>query len=240
VARFASDSHSSYLVSDKEIHGTVTADQQKMRSVVRDRKKPSMLKTIAMFSATAALVAVPFAPSASAAAPLSIEVATVNGSGCPAGDGASVSVNGDTVTLSYSGYSAQSGGTAAPTDFRRNCQINLQVSVPDGYTYTVAEANFTGYASVGRGATALQRANYYFSGEAATTALPHPINGPYRGGWATTDTTAGLAALGTAPCSADRNLNINTELRAESDNPYAASSITMDSSSFRLVATPCA
>jgi hypothetical protein len=199
-----------------------------------------MLRKIAMFSATAALIAVPLAPSASAAAPLSIEVATVNGSGCPAGDGASVTVNGDTVTLSYSGYSAQAGGGAEPTDFRKNCQINLVVSVPDGYTYTVAEANFAGSAAVSRGASALQRANYYFSGSAATTALPHPITGPFRGDWASTDSPDSLAALGAAPCSADRNLNINTELRAESDNPYGSSSITLDSSTFRLVATPCA
>jgi hypothetical protein len=198
-----------------------------------------MLKTIAMFSATAALVAVPFVPSASAAASPSIDVASVNGSGCPAGDGASVSVNGDTVTLSYSGYSAQSGGGAEATDFRKNCQINLAVSVPDGYTYTVASATFTGSAAVSRGASAQQRTNYYFSGSAANTVLTHPLTGPYRGGWSATDTPDSLTALGAAPCSADRNLNINTELRAESDNPYASSSITLDSSSFRLIATPC-
>ncbi|MEU5310714.1 DUF4360 domain-containing protein [Streptomyces sp. NPDC021562] len=160
-----------------------------------------------------------------------INVATVNGSGCPAGTTAvAVSEDNEAFTVTYSAYLAQAGGTSDPTAFRRNCQLNLVVHVPGGFTYAIASADYRGFASLQQGATGTQRASYYFQGSSNTAAASHPFSGPYNDNWQATDTTD-WAQLVWAPCGVQRNFNINTELRvnAGSANPGKVSFMTMDS-----------
>ena len=161
-----------------------------------------------------------------------IDVVTVNGSGCPAGSAAvAVAPDNTAFTVTYSQYTAMVGVGSLPTDFRKNCQINLRVHVPQGFTYAIAKAVFRGFASLKPGATALERANYYFQGQTTTPYASHPFAGPVEDDWQAEDTTD-LAALVYAPCGEQRLFNINTELRvnAGSSNPAKTTSfITMDS-----------
>ncbi|MET9082207.1 DUF4360 domain-containing protein [Streptomyces sp. NPDC004237] len=160
-----------------------------------------------------------------------INIATVNGSGCPAGTTAvAVSEDNTAFTVTYSAYLAQAGGNSDPTAFRRNCQLNLVVHVPQGFTYAIASADYRGFASLQSGATGTQRASYYFQGSSNTAAASHPFSGPYDDNWQATDTTD-WAQLVWAPCGVQRNFNINTELRvsAGSANPGKVSFMTMDS-----------
>jgi len=161
-----------------------------------------------------------------------IEVVAVNGSGCPAGTTAvAVAPDNTAFTVTYSQYMAQVGVGSQPTDFRKNCQLNVLVHVPQGFTFAIAEADYRGFASLVNGASAMERANYYFQGQPQTTFVSHPLNGPYEDDWQTTDTTD-LAALVFAPCGVLRSLNVNTELRVNvgTSNPKKTTSfITMDS-----------
>ncbi|WP_217551664.1 DUF4360 domain-containing protein [Streptomyces sp. GbtcB6] len=160
-----------------------------------------------------------------------INVATVNGSGCPQGTTAvAVSEDNEAFTVTYSAYLAQAGGNSDPTAFRRNCQLNLVVHVPGGFTYAIASADYRGFASLQPGATGTQRASYYFQGSSNTAAASHPFGGPYNDNWQATDTND-WAQLVWAPCGVQRNFNINTELRvnAGSANPGKVSFMTMDS-----------
>src|SRR3954470_23164074 len=76
-----------------------------------------------------------------------IKVATVNGSGCPAGTAAvAVSPDNTAFTVTYSNYLAQVGKGAKPTDFRKNCQLNLVTHVPQGFSYAIASVDYRGYA----------------------------------------------------------------------------------------------
>jgi hypothetical protein len=159
-----------------------------------------------------------------------IDVVTVNGSGCPAGTAAvAVAPDNTAFTVTYSQYTAEVGPSAAPTDFRKNCQVNLRVHVPQGFTYAIAKAVFRGFASLQPGATALERANYYFQGQSTTPYASHPFAGPFEDDWQTEDTTD-LAALVYAPCGEQRLFNINTELRvsAGTSPKKSTSFITMD------------
>lgn len=169
-----------------------------------------------------------------------IDVITVNGSGCPAGTAAvAVSPDNTAFTVTYSNYTAQVGVGAAPTDFRRNCQLNLLVHVPQGFTYAIAQANYRGFGSLAAGATALQRASYFFQGQTATPNIDHSFAGPLLDDWQTTDTTD-LAALIFAPCGMQRNLNVNTELRVAagtSDPKKTTSFMTMDSTDGAITTT---
>ncbi|MFR9798267.1 DUF4360 domain-containing protein [Streptomyces sp. MS06] len=160
-----------------------------------------------------------------------IKVATVNGSGCPQGTAAvAVSEDNTAFTVTYSEYLAQAGGGSSPTAFRKNCQLNLIVHVPQGFTYAVASADYRGFAALQPGASGMQRASYYFQGSPNTVYRNHPVSGPYNDNWQATDETD-WAQLVWAPCGVQRNFNINTELRvsAGSTAPDKVSFMTMDS-----------
>ncbi len=161
-----------------------------------------------------------------------IDVVTVNGSGCRAGTAAvAVSPDNEAFTVTYSEYLAQVGVGSKPTDFRKNCQLNLRVHVPQGFTYAIAQADYRGFASLVRGAKATQRANYYFQGSSQTVFASHPLTGPLEDDWQATDTVA-VDALVYAPCGEQRNFNINTELRVDkgTSNPNTTTSfVAMDS-----------
>ncbi|MBV8932513.1 MAG: DUF4360 domain-containing protein [Kutzneria sp.] len=161
-----------------------------------------------------------------------IDIATVIGSGCPKGTAAvAVAPDNTAFTVTYSNYMAQVGVGASNTDFRKNCQLNLRVHVPQGFTYAIAEADYRGFAHLEAGATATERANYYFQGEQPTTSVVHNFSGAFEDDWQTTDSTD-VAQLVYEPCGEERNFNINTELRANagtSDPKNTTSFITMDS-----------
>jgi hypothetical protein len=163
---------------------------------------------------------------------VTVEVVTVNGSGCPAGTAAVAAASDNSAfTVTYSSYLAQVGVGAAPTDFRKNCQLAVQVHVPQGFTFAIAQADYRGFASLQKGATGLERANYYFQGESATAFVSHSFGGPYSDYWQATDRTA-EASLVFAPCGEDRILNVNTELRVSagtSDPSKTTSFMAMDS-----------
>lgn len=159
-----------------------------------------------------------------------IDVVTVNGSGCPRGTAAVATSSDNTAfTVTYSDYLAQAGGSSGPTDFRKNCQLNLAIHVPQGFTYAIAKADYRGFASLQHGAQGQQLAGYYFAGDSATTRISHPLSGPFSNNWQFSDVTD-VAALVWHPCGMDRNLNVNTELRVRAgSNPHQTSFIAMDS-----------
>ncbi|MFI9202237.1 DUF4360 domain-containing protein [Streptomyces sp. NPDC053048] len=199
---------------------------------------PAMYRPAVITSAAVALLATA-TPSPSAATDgvpppdkIVIDVVTVNGSGCPAGT-ANVNVSPDNTafTVSYSNYVAQVGLGAKPTDFRKNCQLSLNVHVPQGFTYAIAQADYRGFAHLEKGATGLERANYYFQGMSQTAYVNHHFGGPLNDNWQTTDTTE-IDQLIYAPCGAIRYFNINTELRVDagtSDPTKTTSFLAMDS-----------
>ncbi|KJY23965.1 MULTISPECIES: DUF4360 domain-containing protein [Streptomyces] len=201
-----------------------------------------MFRTVFTAGAAAALAAAALTPSAGAAtgggasfAPpeqITIDVVQVNGSGCRPGS-ATVAVAPDNTafTVTYSEYLAQVGPDAKATDFRKNCQLGLSLNVPQGYTFAIAQADYRGFASLQQGATATQKASYYFQGMSQTASRSHTLRGPLQDGWQVSDTVP-VEALVFHPCGAKRNLNINTELLTQagtSDPARTTSFLTMDS-----------
>lgn len=165
-----------------------------------------------------------------------IDTVAVNGSGCPTGTAAvTVSPDNTAFTVTYSNYLARVGPGSAPTDRKKDCQLNLRVHVPGGYTYAIVSAGYRGFASLAPGASGTQRASYHFQGNARTTNSTHHFKGGFNGNWQTTD-TVDVAARVFAPCGEERNLNINTELRVErgTSSPSATNFIEMDSTDGRI------
>jgi hypothetical protein len=163
---------------------------------------------------------------------ITIDIVTVNGSGCPAGTAAiAVSPDNTAFTVTYSNFMAQVGVGATPTDFRKNCQLNLKVNVPQGFTYGIAQADYRGFASLVRGANGTEKANYYFQGMSQSASITHSYKGPLSDDWQATDKTD-VAAIVYSPCGEKRNFNINAELRVNagtSDPKKTTSFMAMDS-----------
>ncbi|TMR04270.1 DUF4360 domain-containing protein [Actinomadura soli] len=160
---------------------------------------------------------------------VTIEVATINGSGCPIGTAAiALNETNDAFTVTYSEYIAQVGGNSKPTDSRKNCQINMRVHVPQGFTYAVAATDYRGYANLKTGANAAQTASYYFQGDPRTRRYTYPVKGPFSNSWQNTD-VVDVSQLVWSPCGEQRNFNINTDLRIETTDESKVSFIGMDS-----------
>ncbi|MDT5035200.1 MAG: hypothetical protein QOE03_385 [Micromonosporaceae bacterium] len=159
---------------------------------------------------------------------ITLEVTIINGSGCP-GNSATATMLPDNsgFRVVYQDFIARDGGTAAPTEFRQNCQINVVVHIPQGFTFAIASADYRGRANLVAGASALERTNYYFQGSSANNFVDHTFTGPLHAAWHTTDVTA-VAEVVFAACGVDRSLNMNTELRVNS--PGGASSMSLRSS----------
>jgi hypothetical protein len=160
-----------------------------------------------------------------------ITAGTSNGSGCP-GNTARVTAlpNNTGFTVTYrTPYLAHAGIGARPTDFRKFCQVNLQVTRPEGYTYAIAAGWHRGFASVLPGATGMQRWQYYFQGAPLTEAISHTFTGPYSDDWSFND-RIDVERQVWAPCSGQRNLNVHTELRASAgtSDPATASFLAPD------------
>ncbi|SDM46494.1 protein of unknown function [Lentzea albidocapillata subsp. violacea] len=191
-----------------------------------------MLSAMAATGLALSLLVAPEAPSTADVVPpgkITVDVVTVNGSGCPAGTAAVAASHDNTsFTVTYSDYTAQAGAGSTPTQFRKNCQLNLRVHYPQGFTFGIAKADHRGFAHLPRGARGMQRAGYYFSGSSSTGTSTHDIAAPTSDNWQFTDTTE-VAEIVFAPCGAVRHLNVNTELRAFTNSANQPAFVSMDS-----------
>jgi len=162
--------------------------------------------------------------------PVTVTVQTVNGSGCPAGT-AAVAMQPDNTgfKISYTDFIARAGGSAPPTDFRKNCQVNLLVHIPQGFTFAIARADYYGRARLADGATALERSNYYYQSSPDNNVVDHNFDGPFSGTWHTIDATEDTELIYGA-CGAVRGLNINTELRVDAGSSSSTNWISMRTS----------
>jgi hypothetical protein len=160
-----------------------------------------------------------------------IDVVAANGSGCPWGS-ANVTVSPDSkaFTVTYSQFTAQVGVGTQPTDARKNCQLALNVHVPQGFTYAIAGTDYRGFAHLEKGSSGTETAFYYFQGNQQTSRIKHSFNGPMDTDWQRTD-NVGIASLSFLPCGEERYLNVNTELRVNRgwSSSKTTSYLTMDS-----------
>src|SRR5579863_7229122 len=113
-----------------------------------------MVKLLAVFCA-ALFSSLAIAPApARAATPgqpsdlFTVQLASVTGSGCPPGSAAVRATSAMTFTVTYSQYIADAGGGANPADFRKNCQLNLNVGVPAGWTFGIASEQYRLFANL--------------------------------------------------------------------------------------------
>ena len=152
------------------------------------------------------------------------------GSGCPAGSVAeSLSADLQAFTLIFDKYYAEVGPHTAFSQKRKNCQINVDLNFPQGWSYTVTQVDYRGYAYLEPGVSGLQKATYYFQGQLPSANQGSEFYGPFEGDYHARD-TVGFGANVWSPCGARRSLNINSQVRLDNrQNPSASGLLTTDS-----------
>ena len=180
--------------------------------------------------ATLALCLVTPAQAAPAGTPdgvISVEVLAANGSGCAPGT-ARVDAQPDAsgFRIRYFDFVASAGSGVDPTASRRNCQLGVLVTVPAGWTFAIATADYRGIARVPTGAAGLHRTTYYWQGSSDASRTEATFGGPYHGLWSTRDAAPALSYL---PCGQQRVLNVNTELRVDAGTSADRTSMSMTS-----------
>jgi hypothetical protein len=189
------------------------------------------LKTLAKVSVPFVLAAT-FASEAFAATPAYVRVRKIAfaGSGCPAGTVAqNISPDRQAFTLLFDSYIAQVGAGVPFTEKRKNCQINVDLDFPNGWSYSLLTLDYRGYVALEPRVTGLQQSRYYFQGSSASATLKSTFRGPMDQNYQFRD-TLGLSAVVWSPCGAQRALNINSELRLDnSQAPGRQGMLTNDS-----------
>ncbi|TMQ92951.1 DUF4360 domain-containing protein [Actinomadura soli] len=199
-----------------------------------------MRKGIAISASGAAALAVLATafPAVAASAPrpvpgpggVTIEIANMSGSGCRPGTAEAVlSADRETFTIAYSGFTARVGGASAPTDARKVCQISLKVNVPPRFTYAISEVQYRLGADLQPGAKAAQRSGHHLQGGPPATITTVNLAGPQNDDFQVVVRTP-VERLVWKPCDLERDLGVNTELRADlgTSDPSKVSSISMN------------
>lgn len=186
-----------------------------------------------------------------------VELVSVAGSGCNKDDFA-VAIADDLTafTVSYTNYTALAGEGHSLLDARKNCVLDVRIRVPGGFTYGIAAADMRGFTHLEANANASARLSFWFQGSPATAYVTHDIRrstatapgtlvtGVIDDDWQTSDATP-VASIVWASCSAQRNLNINTQLRISSPSADPESLVTMDTTDgslttlFHVALMPC-
>jgi hypothetical protein len=189
------------------------------------------------------------APAAQAAGPDQFEIKglTSAGSGCPAGTATASIEGGNRFSVTYDAFQAWDGPGATPSDRDKACRLGIDVEVPAGLTYSVVEIQHRGSAYLVKGATASQRASYFWTGESETGVLRSSIDGPYDDIWQFNDALP-TVKLSPQPCGSKARLNAKLNLGVHAKTAAAkkeTSSISQDSADgkfttyFQIKFFPC-
>jgi hypothetical protein len=156
-----------------------------------------MVSLKSILKVCAPLLALSLASSAFADAPPYVRVRNISyaGSGCPAGSVAgNTSPDRQAFTLLFDSYIAEVGPGVPLSLKRRNCQLNIDLDFPSGWSYTIFTVDYRGYVALERGVKGTQQSSYYFQGQGRTATLKTIMNGPIDQNYQIRD-TLGLDAM---------------------------------------------
>ncbi|ESK94238.1 secreted protein [Moniliophthora roreri MCA 2997] len=119
------------------------------------------------------------------------------------------------VTITFSAFEASVGPDISITEGRKNCQVSLNVHVPQGFSFAIVDVDYRGFYQLDDKVKGFHDAVYYFQGQLvqseATSTLVGPIAGKnyvYRDEFNLTPTIY-------SPCGEDTVLNINSQVRVD-------------------------
>ncbi|WP_434445273.1 DUF4360 domain-containing protein [Lentzea sp. E54] len=169
--------------------------------------------------------------------PVTIDVVSVAGSGCPAGTATvAMSEDNQAFTVTYSDFLVQSNGNEA----KKSCTVALRLDHAAGHTYGIAATDYRGFAHLTDGTRGVVRNSYRFPGFPARHSA-RTYQAPMSDNWQVTDVPDGEWH---GPCRDRKPLTVEAELKVTGRGD--GSFMTMDSTdssvstTFRLSWRKCA
>lgn len=166
-------------------------------------------------------------------ADITIVSASTSGSGCPSGTvSTDLSPDKTVITFGFDAFQTFIGPEFSIRDRSKNCQLHLNLQYPGGFTFSVVESTYHGFAYLEEGVTGSFYSTYYFSQDAGkTTTTKTSIEGG--GEWAlgqvyTKSDKVPTTGLIWAPCGASGILNINNRIGLSSTNKTSEGMLTDD------------
>lgn len=150
------------------------------------------------------------------------------GTGCPAGTAAvTVSPDQSAISILFDNYVAEAGRSIGKRLDRKSCNITIPVKVPSGYTVSIFQVDYRGFASVPSGARARFDAEYFWAGSRGPK-ISRMFMGPYDDLYTLTDRLLATTLVWT-PCGADVNLRINSSMLVQAGRSNHDVLATVDS-----------
>jgi len=142
-----------------------------------------------------------------------LETITYGGTGCPQGSvGQSISTDRSTFTMIFDKYIAVLGPGVPITENRKNCQLNLQLHVPQGWQFSIYTSDFRGYVALDKGVHATHKSTYYFAGDSKQASSQLDYDGVIEEDYLAHDEIAVSSRIW-SPCGASAALNVASQLR---------------------------
>ncbi|KAI9102497.1 hypothetical protein DFS34DRAFT_395327 [Phlyctochytrium arcticum] len=192
-------------------------------------KLSALIPALGLFAAAASA-----APAADEPNPNEVYFKSIgyNGSGCPISPpSATIAMADDkkSFTIIFDKFVASAGPNVPRTEGRKNCQINLKLHVPGGWQYSIASADFRGWAELDQGVMGRQTSTYYFQGESRTTLTEMTVRGPMSQAYQIRDEIE-YTSQSWSPCGEERPININTAIFVDNSKaPKKGGILTTDS-----------
>jgi hypothetical protein len=165
---------------------------------------------------------------------------THGGSGCPERSVAA-SITADGSILSFDRFVASAGPSVEVVEKRKFCALTVELDFPEGFSFSVADVDFRGFADLGAGIVGTQRASYYFSGSppGEEPEFRTVLRGPYNATYSHRDALGPHTAVW-SPCGAIAPLVIRTSVDIDNQrNLTGTGRMTVSEQTYRLMWRRC-
>jgi len=147
-----------------------------------------------------------------------IQVRGINviGSGCPLNEfnepSAAVNISEDAqaFTVAFDRYVAEQGPGIALSESRKNCNLTIDLHIPQGWQYSIFNVTYQGFTNLDPGLQALLRTQYRFQGGRAVI-LSDSLRGPAARDYSI-EHKLGVESLVWSNCNERKSLNIATSV----------------------------
>lgn len=146
--------------------------------------------------------------------PKEVYVASISyeGTGCPAESvGQSFNAERTEFALVYDQFIASKGPAIPLAEATKQCQVNLNLKIPQGWQYSVATIDYRGSVALPKKMKATQRSTYYFEGDGELATADTVFAGPVSKEYLIRDTLP-FSTVVWSSCDKVRPLTITTEL----------------------------
>jgi hypothetical protein len=150
------------------------------------------------------------------------------GSGCNPGTASVVlSPEETSLTILFNDFVVEAGGVNSNIA-RKNCDIVLPITIPQGYSYSIVEVDYRGYVFLPAGASADFTASYFFADSPRQVSSRTSFRGATDRDYVISN-RLGVEAIVWSRCGVDTNMRIKATMQTRSNRWGDETLATVDS-----------